>query len=133
VIGSKLFYALGYNTPENYIVHFRREQLQITEGVMYRHPSGKKIPLTAQMVDELLQGQPKWPMARTVRWPADGSRPGGGPFNYRGTRSDDPNDTIPHEHRRVLRGLAFRAWVNHHDTSQINTMDSWQRRMAANT
>ena len=27
VIGSKLFYALGYNTPENYIVYFRREQL----------------------------------------------------------------------------------------------------------
>ena len=25
VIGSKAFYALGYNTPENYIVHFRRE------------------------------------------------------------------------------------------------------------
>ena len=84
VIGSKIFYALGYNTPENYIVHFRREQLEITDGVMYRHPSGKKIPLTAQVVDELLQsaaevgrwhvpcaGQPmaRWPGGRTVRLP----------------------------------------------------------------
>src|SRR5437773_647772 len=24
VIGSKFFYALGYSTPENYVVHFRR-------------------------------------------------------------------------------------------------------------
>ena len=27
VIGSKAFYALGYNTPENYIVHFRRDRV----------------------------------------------------------------------------------------------------------
>ena len=125
VIGSKIFYALGYNTPENYIVHFSREQLQITEGVMYRHPSGKKIPLTAQMVDELLQGQPKLAdgtyRALASRW-LDGQVVG--PFNYRGTRSDDPNDTIPHEDRRVLRGWGvFGAWVNHHDTSQIHMMD----------
>ena len=123
VIGSKMFYALGYSTPENYIVHLRREQLQITDGVMYRHPSGKKVPLTEHMVDELLQAQPKladgtyralaslWLNGKVV-----------GPFDYRETRSDDPNDTIPHQNRRVLRGLAvFAAWVNHHDTSQINT------------
>jgi len=126
VIGSKLFYALGYNTPENYVVHFRREQLEIADGVMYRDPSGKKIPLTANIVGELLQTQEKSGdgtyRALASRWL------GGkvvGPFNYRGTRSDDPNDTIPHEDRRVLRGLAvFAAWVNHHDTSQINTMDT---------
>src|SRR5262249_35675851 len=35
VIGSKAFYALGYNTPENYIVNFRREFLAIPEGVMW--------------------------------------------------------------------------------------------------
>jgi len=125
VIGSKLFYALGYNTPENYIVHFRRKQLEIAEGVVYRDPSGKKVPLTEHMVDELLQSQPNLAdgtyRALASRW-LDGKVVG--PFDYRGTRSDDPNDTIPHENRRVLRGLAvFSAWVNHHDTSQINTMD----------
>jgi hypothetical protein len=126
VIGSKLFYALGYNTPENYVVHFRREQLEISEGVMHRHPNGKKVPLTGRLVDELLRTQPKAAdgayRALASRW-LDGKVVG--PFDYRDTRSDDPNDTVPHQHRRVLRGLAvIAAWVNHHDTSQINTMDT---------
>ncbi|MEO8593249.1 MAG: hypothetical protein ABI759_08005 [Candidatus Solibacter sp.] len=125
VIGSKIFYALGYNTPENYIVHFRREQLETTDGLMYRDPSGKKIPLTGDVVDELLRAQPKSAdgtyRALASRW-LEGEVVG--PFDYRDTRSDDPNDTIPHQHRRVLRGLAvFASWLNHHDTSQINTMD----------
>jgi len=125
VIGSNMFYALGYNTPENYIVHFRREQLEASDGVTYRHPSGKKIPLTGRVVDELLHAQPKLAdgtyRALASRW-LEGKVVG--PFDYRGARSDDPNDTIPHQDRRVLRGLAvFSAWLNHHDTSQINTMD----------
>lgn len=126
VIGSKIFYALGFQTPENYIVHFRRDQLEIGEGVTYRHPSGKKVPLTGIIVDGLLKSQPRLAdgayRALASRW-LEGTVIG--PFDYRGTRSDDPNDTIPHEDRRVLRGLAvFAAWVNHHDTSQINTMDT---------
>ena len=32
VITSKFFYALGYNVPENYVVHFDREQIAIGEG-----------------------------------------------------------------------------------------------------
>jgi hypothetical protein len=126
VIGSKVFYALGYNTPENYIVNFRRGQLAIAEGVMYRDPSGKETPLTEHVVDELLRAQPRLADG-TYRALASRLLPGKviGPFDYRATRSDDPNDTIPHEHRRVLRGLAvFCAWLNHHDTSQINTMDT---------
>ncbi|PYS47789.1 MAG: hypothetical protein DMG13_27015 [Acidobacteria bacterium] len=34
VIFSKFFYALGYNTPENYIVHFRRENLTLGKGII---------------------------------------------------------------------------------------------------
>jgi len=126
VIGSKFFYALGYYTPENYVVHFGRENLEISDGVMYRDPSGKKSPLTGNVLDKLLETQPIGPggmyRALASRW-LEGEVVG--PFSYRGARSDDPNDTIPHQDRRVLRGLAvFSAWLNHHDTSDINSMDT---------
>ena len=48
-----------------------------------------------------------------------------GPFNYYGTRPDDPNDIFPHEHRRELRGLlAFCAWLNHDNSQSTNTLDT---------
>jgi hypothetical protein len=126
VIGSKFFYALGYSTPENYVVHFRRDNLAVSDGVTWRDASGRKHALTERAVDELLKAQPKEPdgsyRALASRWLA--GQPVG-PFSYRGTRNDDPNDTIPHQDRRMLRGMAvFSAWLNHHDTRSINTMDT---------
>lgn len=126
IISSKFFYALGYNTPENYIVHFRRGNLGASKGVTWHDSTGKKRILTERAVDELLERQPKDGngsyRALASRWLSGDLV---GPFNYQGTRADDPNDITPHQDRRELRGLrAFSAWLNHTDVKQTNTMDT---------
>ena len=48
-----------------------------------------------------------------------------GNFRYAGTRSDDPNDLVPHQHRRELRALrVFGAWLNLVDLKAGNTLDA---------
>ncbi len=49
-----------------------------------------------------------------------------GPFLLKGTRHDDPNDIIPHEHRRELRGMrVIFAWLGHYDTNVSNFLDGY--------
>ena len=48
-----------------------------------------------------------------------------GGFRYDGTRPDDPNDIVPHEHRRELRALkVFGALANLVDMKNGNTLDA---------
>ena len=98
VIGSKAFYALGYNTPENYIVHFRLENIDIPRGVMYRAADGKKRPLTARVLEDMLKPQPKGPDGK-YRAMASRFISGklAGPFSYGGMR---PTTQRHHSPRR---------------------------------
>jgi hypothetical protein len=48
-----------------------------------------------------------------------------GRIRFYDTRPDDPNDIVPHEHRRELRGYGvFAAWLNHVDAKAINSLDT---------
>jgi hypothetical protein len=125
VISSKFFYALGYNVHQSYIVRFRRDQLRVSRGTMFRDRFGKKRGMTERDVTDLLLNAPRSEDGR-YRAVANLYFEGEpmGPFKYYGTRSDDPNDIIPHEHRRELRALrVFCAWLNHDDSRDINTLD----------
>ncbi len=128
VIGTKLFHALGYNTPENYIVAVHPEEgLAIEPGTVMEDEFGDETPLTESFLRRRIKRVPRLADGR-VRVTASRYLQGRplGPFRYYGTRSDDLNDVILHENRRELRGLRlFAAWTNHDDTRAHNTQDSY--------
>ena len=128
VIATKLFYAIGYNVPENYIARVDPEDgLEIEPGTTLEDEFGDETPLTRSFLRRRLRQVPRLPDGR-VRVTASKYLSGQplGPFRYYGTRTDDPNDVILHENRRELRGLRlFAAWTNHDDTRAHNTQDSW--------
>jgi hypothetical protein len=127
VIGSHIYWAAGYNVPDNVIVHFRREDLEIAPDANVDDPLKGRIPMTGAFIDTLLS---------RVHRAADGGyravasrfiagKPLG-EFKYSGRRKDDPEDLIPHELRRELRGLwTINSWVHHDDCASRNTLDLW--------
>ncbi len=124
-IASKIFYALGYHVPENYIVYFRPQMLTIGEDVTVEDKLGRRHKMTGRDLSEILLRVHKGSNG-CYRVTASLALPGKnlGPYRYFGTRRDDPNDTVPHKHRRDLRGMHLAcALVNHDDSRSINSMD----------
>ncbi|MBN2243897.1 MAG: hypothetical protein JW793_14520 [Acidobacteria bacterium] len=125
IISSKFLYALGYNVPEYYIIEFRPDQIRVDPGATVTDSQGRERPLTKRDVTDLLLGVPQ-NADGTYRAIASLFLEGNniGEFRFFGTRSDDPNDTVPHERRRDLRGYrVFSAWLNHDDSRAVNTLD----------
>ena len=126
VICANFFHALGYSVPENYIFNFRREQLVVAPDASFTDSQGKRRPMAGRDVTDLLLDVPRRADG-SYRGVASLNLPGipVGPFRYYGTRRDDPNDIVPHEHRRDLRGLrVFCAWLAHEDSKSLNTLDT---------
>jgi len=126
VIASKLFWALGYNQVELFITTFDPRNVVIDPKATLRRPSGDRTPFTRDDLNEVLERAARNPDG-TYRAVAGRLLPGKvlGPFRYASTRPDDPNDTVPHEHRRELRGLrVFAAWLNLTDMKAGNTLDT---------
>ena len=125
VISTKIFHALGYNVPENYVASFTPDMLDISEAQITA-AEGRRRQMTVRDLDRLLARAARNPDG-SYRVVASKAIEGSllGPFRYYGTIPDDPNDIIPHEHRRELRGLrVFSAWVNHMDSRGINSLDT---------
>ena len=124
VIASKLFWAVGYHTVEYYIANLVPSNLVIGNDAMIE-PSGQaERRMTRGDIDWLLQRADR-NHDGSYRIIASKAAPGRpvGRIRFEGTRSDDPNDVVPAEHRRALRGyLVFAAWLNHVDAKGINSI-----------
>lgn len=117
-IANRLFWAAGYHVPQDLIVAFDTTSLVLATGeeaptaADVRGILGRTAPLPdgryRAIASKLLPGPPK------------------GPFRFRDTRKDDPNDYYLHQNRRELRGLyVLSAWTNHVDMRFANTLDVW--------
>ena len=126
VVAAKLFWAAGYHTAEYHIGALEPLNLVIGKDTRITPPGEMPRPMN--------HGDIEWLLQRAVR-DSDGTyrvilskaAPGRpvGRIRFDGTRADDPNDVIPHEHRRELRGyFVFAAWLNHVDAKGINSLSS---------
>jgi hypothetical protein len=125
-IATKIFWALGYNQIESYITTFDPAHVVIDPKATARRPSGKRTPYTRNDMEAILERVFR-SKDGTYRAQAGRLLPGKviGNFRYSGTRSDDPNDIVPHEHRRELRALrVFGAWMDLVDLKGGNTLDT---------
>lgn len=125
-IATKIFWALGYNQVESFLTTLDPKNTTIDPKATVRRPNGKRTPFNNDDINAIIEN-----VARnadgTYRVIAGRLLPGKilGGYQYAGTRPDDPNDLVPHEHRRELRALrVFGAWTNLTDLKAANTLDS---------
>jgi hypothetical protein len=133
LISTSFFYAFGYNVPENFVVQFNPDILTLSPKAKTKDALGNKIPFTEESLHRVLETIPvdsKGQMRALASKLLTGKPIG--PIPYRGVRQDDPNDIIPHEHRRELRGYrVFSAFLDHSDSREANTLDMFVKTDAA--
>lgn len=125
VIVSRILFAAGYNVPETKIVYVDPDLLLMGEDCTLEQERGRLCPLTSLELERLKKEIHLLPDGK-ARALASKALPGKplGPFLFAGTRKDDFNDIVPHEHRRELRGLfPLCAWLKHFDIKNSNTQD----------
>ncbi len=126
MVSAKFYFAAGYNVLENYLVYFDRDQLILQDGAEQITSFGELRDLIPEDVDNFLKGvgrdNERGYRAVATRAPR---RELLGNYQFYATRSDDPNDIVPHEHRRDLRGMwALNAWLNNFEFNPSNTLSA---------
>ena len=125
VVATKIFWALGYFQTDSVLTSVRPEQVSVADTAMIKVPSGKRRRMRKDDLTSIWErsqrsadGSYRAVASRRLRGRALGG------FRYYGTRPDDPNDVVSHEHRRELRALkVFGAWTNLVDMKAGNTLD----------
>ncbi|MGZ3455850.1 MAG: hypothetical protein ACXVEF_39965 [Polyangiales bacterium] len=126
-LGSRLYWAAGFTTPCNTVVYMKPEILRIDPKATTEE-TGKKVALEPKHVREIfkrsrMEGDGTYRVSASLL--LDGEPLG--PWTYNDVRDDDPNDVVPHEDRRELRGSRVLAsWINHFDSREENTLASWR-------
>jgi hypothetical protein len=125
-IATKFFWALGYNQVETFLTTFDPRHVDFDPQATIKRPNGKRTSFKRDDLNAILERVARRPDG-TYRVVAGRLLPGKilGNFRYEGTRPDDPNDVVPHQHRRELRALrVFGAWTNLTDLKSANTLDT---------
>jgi hypothetical protein len=127
VVAQKLLWVAGYNTPDDSIVTFRRNEVSLGKGAKVEDVFGNKRAMTEHDLDSVLaeidhraDGSYRALVSRFL----DGVPVGG--YAAEGRRADDANDLVAHENRRSVRGQrVFFAWLDNTDVKEDNGLDMW--------
>jgi hypothetical protein len=126
IIGTAFYHAFGYNTVEVYVAELDPAAVVIAPGAKVFDPLiGERRAFTKLDLEKVYERAARMPNGkfRVLASRFATGKPLGN-FRYYGMRPDDPNDIVPHEHRRELRGArVFGAWLNHDDSRGVNSLD----------
>lgn len=131
-IVSRLYWGAGFNVPCNRVVYVSPSELVFGSGASERLATGERRPLTREGLDAIL-ARATLGADGLLRVSASLFIDGDplGTWRAEGTRRDDPNDRIPHEDRRELRGERFlAAWVAHWDSRGPQSYDAFEHTSA---
>ena len=127
VIGAAVYWAAGYNASCEQALYVRPSIFRLNPGLVARRGNfGDVYSFDQAALDDMLAKSTH--QGELVRISVSAWVPGFGlgQFRYEGVRSDDPNDIIPHEDRRELRGARLLvAWLDHFDSREGNSFDTW--------
>jgi hypothetical protein len=126
IIGTAFYHAFGYHTVDVYLAELDPAKIEIAPDARISDPLlGERRGMTRRDIEDVFARAARKGSGRyrvlASRF-AEGAPLGN--FRYHGTRPDDPNDVVPHEDRRELRGArVFGAWLNHDDSRGVNSLD----------
>ena len=124
IIAHKFFHAFGYHIAEYYLVEFKPEILNADPKATYYNDDGFQKPLTQDALDAFIDRMPKMKGGLIRTSASKLLKNVQGHMLFEDRKPGDPEDLVPHEARRSIRGMrVFGSWMNHYDLREGNTLD----------